>query len=109
LTYDARVRALILALFLAGCSHSAVVISNAHPVAPASGLNTSGAVAAAVIIGTVAIAASQEAASPPPAPTPAPFAGWASQPVPGMAPERRVALQDCTKPVDLSAGNLRCR
>jgi hypothetical protein len=30
------VRALILALFLAGCSHSAVVTTNAHPVAPAS-------------------------------------------------------------------------
>jgi len=95
LTYDARVRALILAAFLAGCSHSAVVITNAHPVAPASGVNTSGAVAAAVIIGTVAISASQQAGNP--------------QPAPGMAPERAVALQDCTKPVDLSAGNLRCR
>jgi len=86
-----------------------MLITNAHPVAPVSAVNTSGAVAAAVIIGTVAIAASQEAGSPPPAPTPAPFSGWASQPVPGMAPERAVALQDCAKPVDLSAGNLRCR
>ena len=26
-----------------------------------------------------------------------------------MAPDRRVSEQDCTRPVDLSAGNLRCR
>jgi hypothetical protein len=95
LTYDARVRALILALFLAGCSHSAVVITNAHPVAPSSGVNTAGAVAAAVIVGTVAIAASQDASGP--------------RLAPEMAPDRGVALQDCTKLVDLGAGNLRCR
>lgn len=29
--------------------------------------------------------------------------------VAAAAPEREVSLQDCTKPVDLTAGNLRCR
>lgn len=30
-------------------------------------------------------------------------------PAPQLAPERRVAEQDCTRPIDPSAGNLRCR
>ena len=100
-------RALIVALFLSGCSHSAVVVSNAHPVVPTSNVNASGGFAAAIIIGTAAIAASQETSDP--QATPSTFSGWSSQPVPPMAPERKVGLQDCTKPVDLSAGNLRCR
>lgn len=28
---------------------------------------------------------------------------------PPMAPSRRVTEQDCSKPVDLSAGNLKCK
>jgi len=28
---------------------------------------------------------------------------------PALAPDRRISEQDCTKPVDLSAGNLRCK
>jgi hypothetical protein len=28
---------------------------------------------------------------------------------PEMAPERRVSEQDCTKPLDLSLGNIRCK
>jgi len=30
-------------------------------------------------------------------------------PVPGMEASRRVNEQDCTKPIDLTAGNLRCK
>jgi len=29
--------------------------------------------------------------------------------VPDPAPERRVSEQDCTRPIDLNAGNLMCR
>jgi len=95
-------RALALALLLVGgCKHAAVGVSNAHPVAPAAGglqVNAVAPVSAAIIVGTVAAAAAvSEASSPAPAP------------VPAMAPEREVAEQDCTKPVDLTAGNLRCR
>jgi hypothetical protein len=89
------VRALLVLLLVAGCSHSAVVVSNANPLAVSSAVNASGAVAAAAVIGTAAIAASQGIGNP--------------QAVPDMAPEREVSLQDCTKPVDLTAGNLRCR
>jgi hypothetical protein len=28
---------------------------------------------------------------------------------PEMAPDRRVSEQDCTKPLDLSLGNIRCK
>jgi len=28
---------------------------------------------------------------------------------PQLAPDRRISEQDCSKPVDLSAGNLRCK
>ena len=94
MTYDGRVRALIVALCLSGCSHSTVVVNNAHAVAVTSTAYVSGAAAAALVIGTAAIA---EASGPQP------------QPVPEMAPQRTVALQDCTKPVDFSTGNLRCR
>ena len=88
-------RALLFSLTLIGCSHSAVVVTNANPVVRSSTVSASGAIAAGVIIGTAAIAASQE--------------GSGVQGVPEMAPERAVALQDCTKPVDFTAGNLRCR
>jgi hypothetical protein len=88
-------RALLLSLTLIGCSHSAVVVTNASPVVRSSTVNASGAIAAGVIIGTAAIAASQD--------------GSGVQGLPEMAPERAVALQDCTKPVDFTAGNLRCR
>ena len=88
-------RALLLSLTLIGCSHSAVVVTNANPVVRSSTVSASGAIAAGVIIGTAAIAASQD--------------GSGVLGVPEMAPERAVALQDCTKPVDFSAANLRCR
>jgi len=88
-------RALLVSLMLIGCSHSAVVVTNANPVVRSSSVNAAGAIAAGVIIGTAAIAASQGSSS--------------AQPAAEMAPERTVSLQDCTKPVDFSAGNLRCR
>jgi hypothetical protein len=30
-------------------------------------------------------------------------------PVPGMEESRKVNEQDCTQPIDLTAGNLRCK
>lgn len=33
----------------------------------------------------------------------------ADQRPPEMAPDRRVSEQDCTKPLDLSLGNIRCK
>lgn len=44
-----------------------------------------------------------------PFPSPSALIPGNTQPVPEMAPERRIAEQDCTRPIDLSAGNLRCK
>lgn len=81
---------MLIVLLLAGCKHAAVGISNAHPVAPAGGLQVN-------------------AVAPVPGPNYSMFSDWTARPVPPMATEREVGLQDCTKPIDLSAGNLRCR
>ena len=37
-----------------------------------------------------------------------PFVGESSRP-PEMAPDRKVSEQDCTKPLDYSLGNIRCK
>ena len=34
---------------------------------------------------------------------------WSSRRPPEMDPNRRVSEQDCTKPLDFSLGNIRCR
>ena len=34
---------------------------------------------------------------------------WYSRQPPEMAPDRRVSEQDCTKPLDLTKGNIRCK
>jgi len=44
-----------------------------------------------------------------PFPSPSTLIPGNTAPVPAMAPGRRVAEQDCTRPIDLSAGNLRCK
>ena len=107
-------RAIAIALLLVGgCKHAAVGISNAHPAAPVPGalqINAVAPVSAAIIVGTVAAAAAvSEASSPSPGPNYSMFSDWTARPVPPMAAEREVGLQDCTRPIDLSAGNLRCR
>jgi hypothetical protein len=60
-------------------------------VAPASA-NATGAIAAALVVTTIAVAASQEPST-----------------APALESERTIAEQDCTQPIDLTAGNLRCR
>ena len=97
-----RVRAFLAFLLLSGCSHSAVVVGNARPVTPSSGIyvNAAGGVGAAVIVGMAAVAAAEELSNPQPIP------GFSM--VPPMEAGREVVEQDCTQPVDLTA-NLRCR
>jgi hypothetical protein len=95
-----RVRAFVVLLLLTGCSHSAVVVSNARPVTPTGGIyvNAAGSVGAALLVGMAAVAAAAELSNP--------------QPTPGMQAEREVLEQDCTQPVDFAgnlSANLRCR
>ena len=105
-----RVRALLAFLLLSGCSHSAVVVGNARPVTPSSGIyvNAAGGVGAAVIVGMAAVAAAEELSNPQPMPSFSIFSGANSRTVPPMEAGREVVEQDCTKPVDMTV-NLRCR
>ena len=102
-------RSVLIALLLAGCSHSAVVVNNATPVAPSGNVNASGTIAAAVLVTTIAVTASQDASNRQSMPSSSMSSAWTSQPVPALASEREIAEQDCTQPIDFSAGNLRCR
>jgi hypothetical protein len=45
-----------------------------------------------------------------PSPSFAGPSGWFwARPVPELDPDRKVSEQDCTKPLDLSQGNIRCK
>jgi len=114
-----RTAALVLALFgVSACSNalvSASFNSNAAVAAPASGatvtvVSSSGA---AALAGVLAFAALVDAGNPGYMHSSASFAGpsgwfWA-RPVPELDPDRRISEQDCTKPLDLSLGNIRCK
>lgn len=81
---------LILLLLLAGCAHTQVQIGSRSSTSSAQVRATGGA---AVVLGVAAALADP----------------YQPEPVPELDPHRRVNEQDCTKPVDLTAGNLRCR
>ena len=38
-----------------------------------------------------------------------PYGAFWARPVPELDPGRKISEQDCTKPIDLSQGNLRCK
>ena len=94
-------------LLLAGCSSNSawMVSAGAPPAHAAAGsvhVHTSSAFATAMGV-TVLFLGAYEAVN-----GGLPYASPDRRP-PEMAPERRVSEQDCTKPLDLSAGNIRCR
>ena len=109
------------AIWLAGCSHGQLLVNTGSAASSSSGTGittsssgvnaqASGSTAAVVFsIGLAAIIASRDGdygtrygANPFMAITDAPRA-------PELAPERRINEQDCSKPIDLSAGNLKCK
>jgi hypothetical protein len=116
---------LVAALMAAGCaaryqvnanSNTASNIGAAPPgttiTSGSTGLHVqsgSGSVAAAIIAISLMAGAIEHSREPRPFPSPA--ALFPEQPAraPELAPDRRVSEQDCTKPLDLSAGNLRCK
>jgi hypothetical protein len=85
------VKGALLGLFLiAGCSshttwHASAGQPHPNPQAQLSG------VAAVAFIGLAVIA------------------GSSTRPAPEMAPDRKVSEQDCTKPLDYTLGNIRCK
>lgn len=117
-----KVFAVLVAVWLAGCSHATIDASSntsAGRVAPSTGTSvTSGGVgvhvhshslAAVVIAGMFMAAAIEDAREPRSFPSFSSFADWfRGTPAPQLAADRPIAEQDCTKPIELT-GNLRCR
>ncbi len=120
-------RALLLLALLAGCSHVSINASStassgvpsSTPPRPgtsfsssSSGMrvNASGGAAAVIVAGVILASAMHEPAQPGNFRSWSDFSDWFwGRPPPEMAGDRRVSEQDCSKPVDLSSGNLRCR
>ena len=116
-----RIAALLLsALLSTSCAHSTVAVSSGSPPrtpppAAAGTTVTSGATGAtvssssgALVVFVLTLSAIEYALNPQPFPSPAVLMS-PTAPAPELLPERRVNEQDCTQPVDLSTGNLRCK
>jgi hypothetical protein len=120
-----KAAALVLALVgLNACSNAIVSASfnsnlAAPPpvVAPASGTQASvrvvstggGAAFASVLFFGTLLAVEDSRSGLASAPSTYLYEGFWARPVPGLDPNRRVSEQDCTRPLDLSLGNLRCK
>jgi hypothetical protein len=98
---------LLLAALNVGCSHTAVAVGNgASAGATGATLTASGGAAVAIVLTLGAI---DYINNPQPFPSPMALFPTSTPPAPEMAGNRRINEQDCTKPVDHSLGNLRCK
>jgi hypothetical protein len=88
---------------LAGCSNTAWQISGGQPPPVNSNVqvHAGSGVATAFGIAIIAAGAYEMARN-------GVFVGESSRP-PDMAPDRKVSEQDCTKPLDYTLGNIRCK
>jgi hypothetical protein len=116
--------AALFAALTAGCSHVQINASSAASsgaaAAPSAGTSatsgstgvqaSSGSRGLANAIIAVGIVAGAIEYSREDRPFPSPSALFSERtPAPELAPDRRISEQDCTRPIDLSSGNLRCR
>jgi hypothetical protein len=91
-------------LLLAGCSHTAwhASVGQPHPN-PQAQINSAAAVVAIIGLSMVAGGTYDDAPG-------TPFTGLGEQRrPPEMAPDRKISVQDCTKPLDYTLGNIRCK
>jgi hypothetical protein len=97
--------AIALVALLAGCSSTAWQLSAGQPppVNSQVQIHTSGGGLAAALGLTIIAASAYEMAR-----TGVLFGGDSSRP-PEMAPDRKVSEQDCSKPLDYTLGNIRCK
>jgi|SRR6185503_1122582 len=109
-------RSLFAALLLAGCSHVSIDASSntlpaTTPGAQANvGVRSTGSVAAVVIAGMFIAAALEDAREPRPFPSFSEFSDWfRGAPKAELDPDRKVSEQDCSRPLDYSLGNIRCK
>jgi len=115
-----RTAVLVFALFpLSACSNAVVRASfNSNAVVPPLSnsqttvrvVSTNGA---AGLAGVIAFAAVMEAADPGYARASpsfgAPYGAFWARSVPELDPDRKISEQDCTRPLDLTQGNIRCK
>ena len=94
---------LFFLLLLTGCSNTAWQLSSGTPHTNAQVQVSTGTGFAALLGVTILAAGVYEAAR-----SGFPFAGESAR-APEMAPDRKVSEQDCSKPLDYSLGNIRCK
>ena len=102
---------LATAALIAGCANAAVGVgTGAVPGTSAtSGVAAVNTTAGATALGLVLILGTIDYVNNP-QPFPDPSALFSpTPPAPMLAPNRRIMEQDCSKPVDLTQGNLRCK
>jgi hypothetical protein len=94
-----------LVALVAGCSNTAWQLSAGQPppVNSQVQVHASGGGLAMVFGAAILAAGAYEVSR-----SGFPFVGESSRP-PEMAPDRKVSEQDCTKPLDYSLGNIRCK
>ena len=107
----------VFVLLLAGCSHVKVNASSNTSTSIGTSADAqanvhveSRALAALVIAGMFLASAADEAQNPRPFPSFSEFSDWfKGTPKAELDPERKISEQDCTRPVDYSLGNIRCK
>lgn len=105
----------VLVLLLAGCSHASIDASSNTSTGTSTGGQAnlhveSRSLAALVVAGMFLAAAVEDAREPRPFPSFSTFSDWfRGTPKAELDPERRVSEQDCSRPVDYSLGNIRCK
>jgi hypothetical protein len=98
--------AALVAALAAACSHAQIDAGGSTGLQARS--DSRGLATAVIAVGIVA-GAIDYSREPRPFPSPAALLPERSPPAPELAPDRRISEQDCTRPVDLSSGNLRCK
>jgi hypothetical protein len=104
--------AILFLALLAGCSSTQVEVNSGTTTGASAGhvhVQASDGLARAIVVMALIGAAVEYNREERPFPDPRALIPGNSEPVPPLAPGRTVNEQDCSKPVDWSAGNLRCR
>jgi len=112
--------AVIVAALVAGCSHMQINAGSNTSSASTGTSITSGSgglqvqsgsrsLATAIVIMGIAAGAVEDSREERSFPSPAALFPQYTPPAPELAPDRRISEQDCTRPIDFSSGNLRCK
>jgi hypothetical protein len=103
-----RAIAALLLVFASGCNHvqaSYVATSSTSGgtvvASSGGGVYIQGGALGALILGAMILSTVVEGQPP--------TLAYADARAPDMQPDRSISEQDCTKPIDFSAGNLRCK